>query len=116
VKRSDMDALMDRLATTRPELPTAVLSDSSIEPGTVMVAVRTAAGSIMLAIDAKEWDSLRAADALGFEVPAPVRKMAQETMAGRWTADAQDRRARAAAEAAKVAAEKPAKPAKRARP
>jgi hypothetical protein len=112
-----MDAMMDRLAATHPELPTAILSDSSIETGSVMVPVRTPAGSIMIAIDAKEWDPLRAAAALGFQVPAPIRKMAQETMAGRWTADAQARRARAAAEAAKVAAEKaPAKPAKKARP
>lgn len=113
-----LDALLDRVASVHPELPTVILSDSSIEPGIVMVAIRTTAGSAVIAVPAGEWSALRAADALGFSVPVGVRKMAQEVAAGRWTRDAQEKRTRDAAVAAEVATEKKtaAKPPKKARP
>lgn len=108
MKRHEMDELLDRVAAAAPHLPTAVIADANIEPGHMMVALRTPSGSVVLAIDAKDWNPLRAAEVMGFEVSPEVRKAASEVLRGEWTQAAQERRARAAQAAATVSAEKKA--------
>lgn len=96
MKKYELDALLDRVQAMGP--PPCFCTHT--EPGTVFLAVNTAAGAAVLAIDAKEWDVIRAAQLLGAPVPLALQRMIRETQAGHWTRAAQERRAQEEAAAA----------------
>lgn len=103
-----MDALLDRVQRASPESTHAMCADANVEPGHVMVAIRTPAGCAVYAVQMSEWDAIKALDAWNLPVPPALRTMAKEFYAGGWTRAAQDRRAAQERAAAVVTAEKKA--------
>lgn len=86
MKRADVEHLLDRAvaAAQAQGKPTAIVSDGGIEPGHMLVAIHCPLGTCVIAVPASDWDAVKAAKALGFQVPTSLAKLAADYRAGKY--------------------------------